>query len=88
VFGLCHGLGLATKLQGYINSGDGLLTNLISFNVGVELGQLGALSLMLIALVYWRRHAGFERHAFAANILLMCAGFVLAGNQLTGYLFT
>lgn len=86
-FGLCHGLGLATKLQSYINSGDGLLTNLLSFNIGVEVGQLCALSLILIALLYWRRQPGFQQHAFTANTLLMCAGFVLAGNQLTGYLF-
>ena len=88
IFGLCHGLGLATKLQSYINSGDGLLTNLVSFNIGVELGQVCALSLILIALVYWRRQAGFQQHAFAANAVLMCAGFVLAGKQMTGYLLT
>ena len=87
VFGLCHGLGLATKLQGYIGSGDGLLTNLVSFNIGVELGQLSALALILAGLVYWRQRPGFERQAFTANTVLMCAGLLLAGNQLTGYLF-
>ncbi len=87
VFGLFHGLGLATKLQGYIATGDGLLTNLVSFNVGVELGQLLALAFILVALVEWRRHDSFRRQAFAANTVLMCAGFLLAGNQFAGYLF-
>ncbi|GAB5453447.1 MAG: HupE/UreJ family protein [Halioglobus sp.] len=87
VFGLCHGLGLATKLQGYVNSGEGLVTNLISFNLGVEIGQLLALGLLLLVLASWRRTASFAQHAFAANTLLMAAGFTLAGNQLAGYLF-
>lgn len=87
IFGLCHGLGLATKLQGYVDSGDGLITNLLSFNLGVEVGQVLALTLILLALMRWRAMASFQSHAFAANCLLMCAGFVLAGNQLAGYLF-
>ena len=87
VFGLFHGLGLATKLQGYIASGDGLFTNLLSFNLGVELGQVLALSLILAVLLAWRRRPAFQRQAFGANAVLMCAGFVLAGNQFAGYLF-
>jgi len=59
----------------------------VSFNVGVELGQLAALGLILIALVTWRARPGFPRHAFAANAVLMCAGFVLAGNQIAGYIY-
>ncbi len=87
LFGLCHGLGLATKLQEYATDSEGLVTNLLSFNVGVELGQVAALGLILIALVAWRGLPGFPRHAFAANAALMCAGFVLAGNQIAGYLY-
>ncbi len=88
VFGLCHGLGLATKLQSYINTEDGLMTNLISFNIGVELGQILALSIILIALVQWRRRDSFTAHAFAANSVLMCLGFLIAGDQLAGYVFS
>jgi hypothetical protein len=88
VFGLCHGLGLATKLQGYISTENGMITNLLSFNLGVELGQVLALSIILIALLQWRRMPSFALHAFTANTILMCAGFALAGNQLAGYLFT
>jgi hypothetical protein len=84
-FGFFHGLGLATKLQG-VAPADGLVTNMVSFNVGVEIGQLLALGLMLIAFNLWRRSGAFFRYAFAGNVALMTAGFVLAGFQLTGFL--
>jgi len=84
-FGFFHGLGLATKLQDLALSKEGLVTNMVSFNVGVEIGQLLALGLMLIAFNLWRRSGGFFRHAFAGNVTLMAAGFVLAGFQLTGF---
>lgn len=85
VFGLFHGFGLATKLQDVAISPDGLITNMVSFNVGVEIGQLLALSLMLIAFNVWRTTGAFFRHAYAANVLIMCAGFMLIGYQLTAY---
>jgi hypothetical protein len=85
IFGLFHGFGLAAKIQDYDVSADGLLPNLLAFNVGVELGQLLALFAILILIGYWRRSAGFFRHAYAANVALMTAGFVLMGMQLTGY---
>lgn len=84
-FGLCHGLGLATKLQAYMEQGDGLLTNLVSFNLGVELGQLCALAIVLILLVHWRRFPSFTKQAFNINVVLMCVGFVFFGQQLAGY---
>ena len=58
----------------------------MSFNVGVEVGQLIALSVMLVAFTLWRRHGQFVQHAFAANWVLMTAGFVLMGYHLNGYL--
>lgn len=85
IFGFFHGFGLATKLQEFALSPDGLVANIVAFNVGVEIGQLLALSAILIAMGYWRRHPAFPRHAFASNSLLMSAGFVLIGFQLTGY---
>ena len=85
IFGLFHGFGLATKLQDLALSADGLVTNMISFNVGVEVGQFLALAIMLIAFNAWRASGGFWRGAFAANVVLMGAGFVLIGYQLTGY---
>ena len=86
VFGFFHGFGLATKLQDFAISQDGLIPNLIAFNLGVELGQLLALSAILIAMGFWRRSRGFSRHALSANVALMACGFVLVGHQVTGYL--
>ncbi len=85
IFGLLHGFGLATKIQSYEISPDGLLGNLIAFNVGVELGQLMALALILTAMTQWRARPAFARQAYAANVLMMVAGFALMGLQITGY---
>jgi len=88
IFGLFHGFGLATKIQDYDVSPDGLLPNLLAFNVGVEIGQLLALAAILIAMGFWRRTDGFWRHAYTANVVMLCAGFVLTGMQLVGYFVT
>ncbi len=87
-FGLCHGLGLATKLQQIALSSDGLLTNLISFNVGVELGQLFALMLVLALLIPMRWQARSDGTTIVVNNVLMACGFVFAGLQLTGLLLS
>lgn len=85
VFGLFHGFGLATKILEYDLPSDGLLFNLIFFNIGVEIGQLLALGGILIAISYWRKSKSFLRHAYNANVLLMMLGFLLMGYQMTGY---
>jgi hypothetical protein len=85
IFGLFHGFGLATKILEYEISPDGLFMNLISFNIGVEIGQILALAAILIFMGYWRKSSSFMKHAYSANTLLMTAGFVLVGYQLTGY---
>src|SRR5688500_5444999 len=85
LFGLVHGFGLATKLQEYALSRNGLVTNIVSFNVGVEIGQFLALTAVLLALGFWRTRSGYLRHAYMANAALMTAGFVLTGYQLAGY---
>src|SRR5262249_29426385 len=85
IFGLFHGFGLATKLQEFALSRDGLVANIVSFNVGVEIGQVLALTAVLIGLSYWRTREGFLRHAFVTNTALMTGGFILAGYQLAGY---
>lgn len=84
-FGFAHGFGLATKLQELSLSPDGLAANLVSFNVGVELGQFAALGLILLAFNFWRRTRSFLSGAWTANVLIMAAGFVLIGYQLAGY---
>jgi len=85
IFGLFHGFGLATKLQQFKLSPNGLVENIVSFNAGVEIGQLLALSAVLLALTYWRARPGYLEHAYFTNAALMTAGFVLAGYQLTGF---
>ncbi len=86
IFGLFHGFGLATKLQELTLSKTGLVANIISFNAGVEIGQVLALTAVLIALSYWRTHKSFLRDAFATNTALMTGGFILLGYQLAGYI--
>lgn len=86
IFGLLHGFGLAAKVQEYQIAQDGLLANLIAFNLGVELGQLLALGAILIAMSFWRRSDGFWRHAYTANVAMMSAGFTLMGMHIAGYI--
>ncbi len=83
VFGLFHGLGLATKLQEFNLYPNGLVINIISFNVGVEIGQVLALSAVFILLSVWRTRDSFLRNAFVTNTALMTGGFLLAGFQLS-----
>ena len=85
LFGLFHGFGLATKLQELELTKNGLVTNILSFNVGVEIGQALALTAILIALTFWRTRPGFLRYTVATNTALMVVGFLLVGYQLTGY---
>lgn len=85
VFGLFHGFGLSTKILEYQISPDGLIPNLLAFNLGVEIGQLLALSGILIVMGFWRRSSSFGHHAYQANIVMMSAGFLLIGYQLSGY---
>lgn len=85
IFGLFHGLGLGTKLQDFSLSPDGLVPNILAFNVGVEAGQILGLSAILIVMGFWRRSTRFTHHAYAANVAVMTCGFVLVGYQLAGY---
>ncbi|KZZ29544.1 hypothetical protein A3753_10905 [Sulfitobacter sp. HI0082] len=85
IFGFFHGTGLATKLLDYEIASDGLLANLLAFNVGVEMGQLMALAVILIVMGFWRKSPNFFRQAYTANVIMMALGFILMGLQITGY---
>lgn len=85
IFGFVHGTGLATKILQYDIAPDGLLPNLLAFNVGVEVGQIMALAVILIAMGYWRRSPRFMTQAYTANVIMMTLGFILTGYQITGY---
>lgn len=86
VFGFFHGFGLSTKIIEYDISPEGLVPNLLAFNIGVEIGQILALSAILIVMGFWRKAEGFWKHAYTANVAMMSAGFMLIGYQLTGLL--
>jgi hypothetical protein len=85
IFGLFHGFWLAAKLQEYQFSDEGLVTNMISFNVWVEIGQILALILVLVTFSYLRMDENFPKKSYLINWFLMLAGFVLIWFQLTWY---
>ena len=85
IFGLVHGFGLATKVQELSPSRDGLVANMVAFNVGVEVGQLLVLTAALALIVWWRKSSSFAKQAVLANALFMTAGFALMEYQLAGY---
>lgn len=86
IFGFIHGTGLATKILDYEIASDGLLANLLAFNLGVEIGQILALAVILIVMGFWRRSPLFMRQAYSANIIMMSLGFMLMGYQIAGYI--
>ncbi len=86
-FGLIHGFGLSTRLQ-QLPLGDdsvGMLFRILSFNVGVEVGQIVALTVMLIFLAGFRKAEGWAKFAFAANTALIAGGIFLFFMQFHGY---
>ena len=83
--GLIHGLGLSTRLQQLPLSEDQLLMNIISFNLGIELGQILALSVMLLILSLWRKQEGFKAFSRVSNYGLVFAGILLFLMQMHGY---
>ena len=87
LFGLVHGFGLATKLQEFNISKEGLVANILSFNLGVEIGQLIALAVILVVFNFFRRYSDFDKFSVLVNWLIMFAGFLLIGYQLSGYYY-
>ena len=86
IFGLFHGTGLATKILEYEIAEEGLLANLLAFNVGVEVGQLLALFVILIVMGYWRRSPKFMTQATYANIIMALLGVLLTYQQIAGFI--
>jgi len=83
--GLIHGFGLSTRLQDLPLSEDQLLLNIISFNVGIELGQISALAVMLILIAAWRKSHAFQSFSLVANYGLIVWGGLLFLMQMHGY---
>ena len=88
IFGFIHGTGLATKILDYEIASDGLLANLLAFNLGVEIRQILALAVILIVMGFWRRSPLFMRQAYSANVIMMSLGFMLMGYQIAGYIMS
>jgi hypothetical protein len=88
IFGLIHGFGLSTRLQqlplGEV--GMGMLMRIISFNIGVEVGQIAALTLMIIILSGIRHTFVFKKFSKVANDGLIIAGLLIFLMQFHGYL--
>lgn len=85
VFGLIHGFGLSTRLQQLPLGTEGLLAKIISFNVGVEIGQIIALTVMAALLAGWRKTNSFARFSYGANVALMIAGATLFVFQIINF---
>lgn len=86
-FGLVHGFGLSTKLQDLELSPNGLVPNMLSFNIGVEIGQVLALTFLFLLFIYLRGRENYDGISRWANILLFAAGVLLTMMQLAGLLF-
>lgn len=86
LFGLIHGFGLSTRFQQLALSHDGLIMKIVSFNIGVEIGQVLALVGIILVLSSWRKTKSFKVFSTFANRLLILAGFLLFIFQMHGYI--
>lgn len=87
IFGLIHGFGLSTRLQ-QLPLGDdkmGMLGRILSFNVGVEIGQVAALCGMVAVLALWRKRPSFQKFSWVFNQGIIFAGILLLFMQLHGF---
>lgn len=87
-FGLVHGFGLSTRLQQLPLGESGLIMRILSFNVGVEFGQIIALAIMLVIISGWRKTESFKQFSLTANAGLVLAGLLLFIFQMHGYSHT
>lgn len=84
-FGLVHGFGLSTRLQQMPLGESGLITRILSFNIGVEIGQIIALAFMLLIISGWRKTQSFTQFSTVANGGLIAAGAFLFMMQMHGF---
>jgi hypothetical protein len=88
IFGLFHGIGLATTLQTLSIKKELLIENLLAFNLGIEFGQIAALTCALIILSFLHQLRDQKIIATSINSLLIFAGFILITFQLRNYLYS
>jgi len=85
-FGLIHGLGFASALKELGLPKGNFFTALISFNVGVELGQLTVIA-VAAALTVWFWKKPWYRTAIVipASVIIAGVGLFWAGQRALGY---
>jgi len=84
IFGLIHGFGLSTRLQQLNLTDHNLIYSILSFNIGVELGQITAL-LIVFPLLLMIRGESFKKISVSLNWGLIFLGILLLIYQLNGY---
>lgn len=87
IFGLIHGFGLSTRLQAFDLGAEQFLAKIISFNVGVELGQILALIPIVFIITRWQKYPSYAAFYKAANTYLIIAGVGLFAFQLYQYFY-
>ncbi|MEL6356261.1 MAG: HupE/UreJ family protein [Bacteroidota bacterium] len=85
IFGLIHGFGLSTRLQSFDMGNDLFLAKIVSFNIGVELGQIAALIPIVFIITRWKSLKSYGAFYKAANTYLIIAGIGLFIYQMYGY---
>lgn len=85
-FGLLHGMGFAGVLQEVGLPRSEFLTGLVTFNVGVELGQLTVITLAFLAVGFWRRNPQLYRSRIAipASIAIAATGLYWTVQRVIG----
>jgi hypothetical protein len=87
IFGLIHGFGLSTRLQAFDLGTEQFLAKIVSFNVGVELGQIAALIPIVFIITAWQKRESYQSFYQAMNVYLVLAGIGLFIYQLYGYFY-
>jgi len=85
IFGLIHGFGLSTRLQSFDIGSEQILAKIVSFNVGVELGQIAALIPIVFIISRWKAFKSYDTFYKFANWFLVLAGIGLFIFQMYGY---
>ncbi|WP_179346600.1 HupE/UreJ family protein [Winogradskyella ursingii] len=85
IFGLIHGLGLSTRLQSFDMGEEQILLKILSFNMGVELGQIAALVPIIFLISKWKEKSSYKAFYKASNTYLIIAGIVLFMYQIYLY---
>jgi len=81
-FGLLHGLGFAGVLRGLGLPRNEFVTALVTFNVGVELGQLSVILAAFVTVGLLRRHPRYRRFAVVpASVTIALVGLYWAASR-------